>query len=145
MAWDTKLLFQPPANNSDSQTCTTLQDSNWVCESQAKRQMQLSLIVRAFQQSLASSLARHRWPHPPIQLIGTGLLPWRSGDFPKVGATLLWGPYTKDPTISGTILESPIFGNSHHGARKDKQKTLTPEAWLPSFSFPHPTQHRSQA
>ena len=25
--------------------------------------------------------------------------------------TLLWGPYNKDPTIWGTILESPIFGN----------------------------------
>ena len=29
--------------------------------------------------------------------------------------TLFWGPYNKDPTISGTILGSPIFGNSHIG------------------------------
>ena len=27
--------------------------------------------------------------------------------------TLLWGPYNKDPTFLGTILGSPIFGNSH--------------------------------
>ena len=27
----------------------------------------------------------------------------------KLGGTLLWGPYNKDPTILG----SPIFGNSH--------------------------------
>ena len=27
--------------------------------------------------------------------------------------TLFWGPYNKDPTIQGTILGSPIFGNSH--------------------------------
>ena len=25
--------------------------------------------------------------------------------------TLNWGPYNKDPTIWGTILGSPIFGN----------------------------------
>ena len=29
--------------------------------------------------------------------------------------TLFWGPYNKDPTIWGTILGSPIFGNSHMG------------------------------
>ena len=29
------------------------------------------------------------------------------------GGTLIWGPYNKDPTIWGTILQSPIFGNSH--------------------------------
>ena len=27
--------------------------------------------------------------------------------------TLFGGPYNKDPTIYGTILGSPIFGNSH--------------------------------
>ena len=32
-------------------------------------------------------------------------------DFPKIRATLFWGPYNKDPTIKGTILGSPIFGN----------------------------------
>ena len=26
--------------------------------------------------------------------------------------TLFWGPYSKDPTIQGAILGSPIFGNS---------------------------------
>ena len=34
-------------------------------------------------------------------------------EFPKIRGTLFWGPYDKDPTISGTILGSPIFGNSH--------------------------------
>ena len=29
--------------------------------------------------------------------------------------TLFWGPYNKDPTISGTRLGSPIFGNYHRG------------------------------
>ena len=29
--------------------------------------------------------------------------------------TLYWGPYNKDPTIWGTILGPPIFGNSHMG------------------------------
>ena len=27
--------------------------------------------------------------------------------------TLFWGPYNKDPTIKGTILGPPIFGNPH--------------------------------
>ena len=34
-------------------------------------------------------------------------------EFPKNRGTLFWGPDIKDPTISGTILGSPIFGNSH--------------------------------
>ena len=29
--------------------------------------------------------------------------------FPKIRGTLIWGPYNKDPTIQGTILESPIY------------------------------------
>ena len=29
--------------------------------------------------------------------------------FMGVSGTLFWGPYNKDPTISGTILESPYF------------------------------------
>ena len=29
--------------------------------------------------------------------------------------TLFWGPYNKDPTIWGTILGSPLFGNPHLG------------------------------
>ena len=32
--------------------------------------------------------------------------------FAKIRGTLLWGPYNKDPTM-GTILGSPIFGNSY--------------------------------
>ena len=31
--------------------------------------------------------------------------------------TLFGGPYNKDPTIWGTVLGSPIFGNSHMLAR----------------------------
>ena len=38
-------------------------------------------------------------------------------EFPKIRGALFWGPYNKDPTISGTILGSPIFGNSHIGLR----------------------------
>ena len=34
-------------------------------------------------------------------------------EFPKIRGTLFWGPDNKDPTISGTILGSSIFGNSH--------------------------------
>ena len=35
-------------------------------------------------------------------------------DFPKFGGTLFWGPYNKDPTIQGTTLGSPNFGNPPH-------------------------------
>ena len=31
----------------------------------------------------------------------------------EIRGTVFWGPYNKDPTIQGTILGSPIFGNSH--------------------------------
>ena len=34
-------------------------------------------------------------------------------EFRKIGGTLLWGSYNKDPTIQGTIVGSPIFGNPH--------------------------------
>ena len=34
-------------------------------------------------------------------------------EFPKIRGTVFWGPYNKDPTIWGTILRSPIIGNSH--------------------------------
>ena len=48
----------------------------------------------------------------------TGIRPKSAGipyiwEFPKIRGTLFWGPYNKDPIISGTILGSPIFGNSH--------------------------------
>ena len=33
--------------------------------------------------------------------------------FPKKRGTLSWGPYNKDPTIQGTELGPPIFGNPH--------------------------------
>ena len=38
-------------------------------------------------------------------------------EFPKIRGTLFWGPCDKDPTVWGAILGSPIFGNSHKGAR----------------------------
>ena len=34
-------------------------------------------------------------------------------EFPKTRGTVFWGAYNKDPTISGTLFGSPIFGNSH--------------------------------
>ena len=38
-------------------------------------------------------------------------------EFPKIRGTLFGGPYNnKDPTIWGTILGSPIFGNSQVSA-----------------------------
>ena len=40
-------------------------------------------------------------------------LPCRT--FRKLGGALFWGPYTKDPTIQGTILGSIILGNPHSG------------------------------
>ena len=33
-------------------------------------------------------------------------------EIPKIRGALFWGPYNKDPTIWGSILGSPIFGNS---------------------------------
>ena len=33
-------------------------------------------------------------------------------EFPNIGGTLFWCPYDKGPTIQGTMLGSPIFGNS---------------------------------
>ena len=38
-------------------------------------------------------------------------------EFPKVGDTLFWCPYDEDPTIQGTKLGSPIFGNPLVGMR----------------------------
>ena len=43
-------------------------------------------------------------------------LPEATWEFPKTRGTLLCGP-CKDPTIQGTILASPIFGNSHMPGR----------------------------
>ena len=38
------------------------------------------------------------------------------GTFRKEGGALVWCPYDKDPTIWGTILRFPIFGNPHMGS-----------------------------
>ena len=48
-------------------------------------------------------LVSYAWP-------AVDLLIW---EFPIIRGTLFWGPYNKDTTIWGTILGSPIFGNSH--------------------------------
>ena len=50
-------------------------------------------------------------------------------EFPKIWATLFRSPYTKDPTISGAILGSPIFGNP-----QIKQRSLSPGTF---GSYPH--------
>ena len=44
--------------------------------------------------------------------------------------TLFWGPSNKDPTIWGTMLGSPIFGNSHdsHMPRSLVAVFLIPQA-----------------
>ena len=34
-------------------------------------------------------------------------------EFPKIRGALLWGSDNRDPTGWGTILGSPMFGNSH--------------------------------
>ena len=52
------------------------------------------------------------------------------GEFPKIRGTLFWGPYNKDPTIWGTILGPPIFGNSHRGVYREVMwmRTSTPQS-----------------
>ena len=34
-------------------------------------------------------------------------------EFPKISGTVFWGPYKKDPSIWGSLLGSPTFGNPH--------------------------------
>ena len=48
--------------------------------------------------------------HAP-QMVGERRHSKLYGSFRKEGGTSFWGPYNKDPTIWGTILGSPIFGN----------------------------------
>ena len=63
-----------------------------------------------------------RWPMTGSGLLGSGaaVLKFRARNpqtpnhkapkywsFRKLGGTLFWGPYNKDPTISGTLLGSP--------------------------------------
>ena len=40
-------------------------------------------------------------------------MPRQNGTYMGVSENRGGGPYYKDPTILGTILGSPIFGNSH--------------------------------
>ena len=49
-----------------------------------------------------------------VQHVGSSVQSW---EFPKIRGTLFGGPYNKDPTIWGTILGSPIFGNPQLRAR----------------------------
>ena len=49
-------------------------------------------------------------------------------EFPKIGGTLFWGPYNKDPTNSGTLLGSQFFGSSqieeHEAFSKETSRVL---------------------
>ena len=48
------------------------------------------------------------------QVPGPEILQLDRCKFPKTRGTLFWGPYYKDPTISATIYQGPLFlGNSH--------------------------------
>ena len=38
----------------------------------------------------------------------------------EIRGNLVWGPYNKDPTIWGTMLESPIFGNPQSGVSENR-------------------------
>ena len=41
----------------------------------------------------------------------------KKGVSENTGSTLFWGPYNKDPTIKGTVVGSPMFGNSQKAKR----------------------------
>ena len=58
-----------------------------------------------FCKALGFETVRNRKEKPKVRLA--------IREFPKIRGTLFWGPYNKDPTISGTISGSPIFGNAH--------------------------------
>ena len=45
--------------------------------------------------------------------LGSLLSTDRIWEVPEIRGTLFWGPYYKDPTNLGTILGSPVLGNSH--------------------------------
>ena len=53
-------------------------------------------------------------------------------EFPKIRGTLFWGPSSKDPTISGSMLGSPIFGNSHMHNWKNMKKPFHTQAQGPA-------------
>ena len=48
-----------------------------------------------------------------VSLLGQSPAVLAIWEFPKIGGTLFWCPYHKDPAISGAKLGSPIFGNYH--------------------------------
>ena len=45
----------------------------------------------------------------PVDTVMITLADAQDGSFRKVGGTLFWGPYSKDPIILGAILGSPNF------------------------------------
>ena len=54
----------------------------------------------------------------PQSLVGSKSIPGQAPkvpiwEFPEIGDLYFWVPNNGDPTIQGTILGSPIFGNSH--------------------------------
>ena len=53
-------------------------------------------------------------------------------EFPKIRGTLFWGPYYKDPTLQGTILGYPIFGNSYKRSPNKGPRFLNQVPALPS-------------
>ena len=64
-------------------------------------------------------------------------------EFPKIRGTLFGGPYNKDPSIWGTILGSPIFGNCHiqlDRIRKLKRydQSEAPKLQLFKLKYPKP-------
>ena len=52
-------------------------------------------------------------PSPPRRAHARDIAYCHMGVSENLGGALFWGPYNKDPTISGTVFGSPIFGNSH--------------------------------
>ena len=84
----------------------------------------LSTVTRLITSGQTAKLLRHGeiLPDSPVTLVLGQPLSWiartssqvpghSTWEFPKIGGTLSWGPYSKDPTISGAILGPPLFGN----------------------------------
>ena len=52
----------------------------------------------------------------------------RIREFPKIRDTLFWGPYNQAPPIWGTVLGSPMFGNSHTAPGAPEVSTRLPSS-----------------
>ena len=57
----------------------------------------------------------------------------------EIRGTLFWGPYNKAPTIQGTILGFPIFGNFHFGQPPIEARPNTQV--IPFSAAPYKTPH----